>query len=79
MHGGRCYGRRIPVYASGRPAGGCKPRNLPERRSGTGTRALYLDAPGIRIHGIPPSEDWSIGSPASHGCMRMHRRDAEDL
>jgi lipoprotein-anchoring transpeptidase ErfK/SrfK len=44
-----------------------------------GTRALYLDASGIRIHGIPPSEDWSIGSPASHGCMRMHRWDVEDL
>ena len=44
-----------------------------------GTRALYLDASGIRIHGIPPSENWSIGSPASHGCMRMHRWDVEDL
>jgi len=44
-----------------------------------GTRALYLNAAGIRIHGIPSSEDWSIGSAASHGCMRMHRWDAEDL
>lgn len=44
-----------------------------------GTRALYLNASGIRTHGIPPSEDWSIGNAASHGCMRMHRWDVEDL
>lgn len=44
-----------------------------------GTRALYLNASGIRIHGIPPSENWSIGNAASHGCMRMHRWDVEDL
>lgn len=44
-----------------------------------GTRALYLDAAGIRIHGIPPSEDWSVGNAASHGCMRMHRWDVENL
>lgn len=42
-----------------------------------GTRALYLDAPGIRIHGT--SKDYSIGTAASHGCMRMHRRDIEAL
>jgi len=42
-----------------------------------GTRALNLDAPGIRIHGT--SNDGSIGSAASHGCMRMHRWDIEDL
>lgn len=42
-----------------------------------GTRALNLNAPGIRIHGT--SKDWSIGSAASHGCMRMHMWDVEDL
>jgi lipoprotein-anchoring transpeptidase ErfK/SrfK len=42
-----------------------------------GTRALNLDAPGIRIHGT--SKDSSIGTAASHGCMRMHRWDIEDL
>jgi lipoprotein-anchoring transpeptidase ErfK/SrfK len=42
-----------------------------------GTRALYLDTPGIRIHGT--SKDYSIGTAASHGCMRMHRWDVEDL
>lgn len=42
-----------------------------------GTRALDLDAPGIRIHGT--NKDHSIGQAASHGCMRMHRWDIEDL
>jgi lipoprotein-anchoring transpeptidase ErfK/SrfK len=42
-----------------------------------GTRALDLDSPGIRIHGT--SKDYSIGTAASHGCMRMHRRDVEEL
>jgi lipoprotein-anchoring transpeptidase ErfK/SrfK len=42
-----------------------------------GTRALNLDAPGIRIHGT--SADYSIGTAASHGCMRMHRWDIEEL
>ncbi|MCE5192152.1 MAG: L,D-transpeptidase/peptidoglycan binding protein [Actinomycetia bacterium] len=42
-----------------------------------GTRALNLDAPGIRIHGT--SNNSSIGTAASHGCMRMHMWDIEDL
>jgi len=42
-----------------------------------GTRALYLNASGIRIHGT--SNDGSIGTAASHGCMRLHRADIEDL
>ncbi|MGH2686147.1 MAG: L,D-transpeptidase, partial [Actinomycetota bacterium] len=42
-----------------------------------GTRALDLDAPGIRIHGT--SASYSIGSYASHGCVRMHMEDVEEL
>jgi lipoprotein-anchoring transpeptidase ErfK/SrfK len=42
-----------------------------------GTRAMQLDADAIYIHGSP--EDSSIGSHASHGCIRMHMPDAEDL
>ena len=42
-----------------------------------GTRALALDAPGIFIHGSPA--DGSIGSHASHGCIRMHISQAEEL
>jgi len=42
-----------------------------------GTRALNLDASGIRFHGT--TSDGSIGTAASHGCMRMHMWDVEDL
>jgi lipoprotein-anchoring transpeptidase ErfK/SrfK len=43
-----------------------------------GTRALYITAPGlIRIHGTPA--DSSIGTYASHGCIRMHNSEIEQL
>jgi lipoprotein-anchoring transpeptidase ErfK/SrfK len=42
-----------------------------------GTRALDLSAPGIRIHGTPA--DYSIGHHASHGCIRMHIPESEQL
>jgi lipoprotein-anchoring transpeptidase ErfK/SrfK len=42
-----------------------------------GTRALALSASNILIHGT--SKDWSIGTAASHGCIRMHRWDIENL
>ena len=42
-----------------------------------GTRALYLNAPGIRIHGTYSSS--SIGTHASHGCIRMFISDSEEL
>lgn len=42
-----------------------------------GTRAIYLNAPGIRIHGTYNAS--SIGSFASHGCVRMLIADSEDL
>lgn len=42
-----------------------------------GTRAIYLDAPGIRIHGT--YDDGSIGTYASHGCIRMHIPEVEEL
>jgi lipoprotein-anchoring transpeptidase ErfK/SrfK len=43
-----------------------------------GTRAIYIDAPGlIRIHGTP--DDSSVGRYASHGCIRMHNGDVETL
>jgi lipoprotein-anchoring transpeptidase ErfK/SrfK len=32
---------------------------------------------GVGIHGT--GEDWSIGSRASHGCIRMHVSDVVDL
>jgi lipoprotein-anchoring transpeptidase ErfK/SrfK len=42
-----------------------------------GTRALNLNAPGIRIHGT--YDAFSIGTYASHGCIRMHIADVEEL
>ena len=42
-----------------------------------GTRALHLSAPGILIHGTPA--DYSIGTYASHGCIRMHMWQSEEL
>lgn len=42
-----------------------------------GTRALYVSAPGIRIHGT--NKTWSIGRMASHGCIRLTRTSVEDL
>lgn len=42
-----------------------------------GTRALYLNASGIRIHGTYLRN--SIGRAASHGCIRMYREDSEEI
>ena len=42
-----------------------------------GTRWIGTSAPLVGIHGTP--EDWSIGSAASHGCIRMHISDVEAL
>ncbi|MGQ0669934.1 MAG: L,D-transpeptidase family protein [Actinomycetota bacterium] len=42
-----------------------------------GTRALYLDAPGIRIHGTPSTT--SVGFYVSHGCIRMRMWEVEEL
>lgn len=41
----------------------------PGPRNPLGLRALYLSAPGIRIHGT--SKTSSIGTAASHGCIRV--------
>lgn len=42
-----------------------------------GTRWIGTSAPAIGMHGTPSSG--SIGSRASHGCIRMYIRDAERL
>lgn len=34
-----------------------------------GLRALYINSPGIRIHGT--AKTWSMGQAASHGCVRL--------
>ncbi len=42
-----------------------------------GTRWIGTSAPAVGIHGT--YADWSIGSAASHGCLRMHISDVEEL
>ncbi len=59
------WGSSMPAYI---PPGPSNP---------LGTRALYLSAPGIRIHGTTNVE--SIGTYASHGCIRMLMPDVEQL
>ncbi len=42
-----------------------------------GTRAIGTSAPGVFIHGTYSSG--SVGTSASHGCIRMYIKDSEDL
>ena len=42
-----------------------------------GTRWIGTSAPGIGMHGTPMSS--SIGTRASHGCIRMYISDVEKL
>jgi len=42
-----------------------------------GLRALYLNAPGIRIHGT--SKTSSMGHAASHGCIRLTNHNVLDI
>lgn len=49
----------------------------PGRSNPVGTRWMGLSVAGYGIHGT--DEPRSIGRAASHGCIRMRNRDAEDL
>jgi lipoprotein-anchoring transpeptidase ErfK/SrfK len=44
-----------------------------------GVRKIGIDYAGVFMHGIPPGEFGSIGTHASHGCMRMFPKDVKDL
>ncbi len=44
-----------------------------------GIDKIGINSSGIFFHGIPPSEYSSIGTAASHGCMRMMPSDVKDL
>lgn len=44
-----------------------------------GVRKIGINVSGIFMHGIPASEYSSIGTHASHGCMRMMPSDVLDL
>lgn len=59
------WGKDMPAYI---PPGPDNP---------LGTRALQLNAPGILIHGTQNVR--ALGSPASHGCIRMKMSEIEAL
>jgi lipoprotein-anchoring transpeptidase ErfK/SrfK len=44
-----------------------------------GDRKIAINVPGVFMHGIPRSEYSSIGTHASHGCMRMMPSAIHDL
>lgn len=72
--------RYMPTWVNPAPNGwgADMPASIPPGPSNPlGTRALNLSAPGIRFHGT--TKTGSIGSAASHGCMRMLRADIEDF
>ncbi len=49
----------------------------PGKDNPLGTRWIGLGLKGFGIHGTNAPR--SIGRPASHGCIRMHKRDLEEL
>ena len=44
-----------------------------------GVRKIGINYPGVFMHGVPPGEFDSIGTHASHGCMRMLPSAVADL
>jgi lipoprotein-anchoring transpeptidase ErfK/SrfK len=59
-------------------AGSLQGQVIPGGAPNNPLKARWLGiADGVGIHGT--SEDWSIGSRASHGCIRMHVGDVVDL
>jgi lipoprotein-anchoring transpeptidase ErfK/SrfK len=44
-----------------------------------GDTKIGINYPGVFMHAIPPGEFGSIGTHASHACMRMYPSDAHDL
>ncbi len=59
-------------------AGSLAGKTIPGGAPNNPLKARWLGiADGVGIHGT--SEDWSIGSRASHGCLRMHVKDVKDL
>lgn len=59
-------------------AGSLQGQTIPGGRADNPLKARWMGiANGVGIHGT--AEDWSIGSQASHGCIRMHVSDVIDL
>jgi hypothetical protein len=59
-------------------AGGLQGQTIPGGAPNNPLKARWLGVNGsVGIHGT--AEEWSIGSRASHGCIRMRVRDVKDL
>ena len=72
--------RKNPTWVNPDPTGwgSSMPDSIPPGPSNPlGTRAMNLNAPGIRIHGT--SDIGSLGTAASHGCIRMAMSQVEEL
>jgi len=72
--------RRNPTWINPDPTGwgASMPRRIgPGPDNPLGTRAMNLNSPGIRIHGTRNVA--SLGTPASHGCIRMSIAESEEL
>ena len=66
----------VPEHARGRARS--PGQTIPGGRADNPLKARWMGiANGVGIHGT--AEDWSIGSRASHGCIRMHVSDVIDL
>lgn len=62
---GGAWGKNMPAYIKPGPS------------NPLGVRALYINSPGIRIHGTSKSS--SIGHAASHGCVRVANKEIVKL
>lgn len=72
--------RYLPTWVNPAPTtwGKDMPARIPPGYNNPlGTRALNLSASGIRFHGT--TNIGSVGTAASHGCMRMRMSDIEDF
>jgi lipoprotein-anchoring transpeptidase ErfK/SrfK len=72
--------RYMPTWVNPAPDGWGKdmPESIPPGpKNPLGVRALNWSAPAIRFHGTQAVD--SLGTDASHGCVRMHNDDVSEL
>jgi lipoprotein-anchoring transpeptidase ErfK/SrfK len=67
-------------YNPGTPWAKSMPKMIPGGPGNPmGTTKIGINYTGVFMHGVPPGEYSSIGTHASHGCMRMMPADVLDL